>query len=337
MHKFRKKFKKMLSIGAILTLCLSFALPIHAERHEYDSSLMVACQLGSFADLNVAIKKGARFALPDWKFAKAIEEGNRTKILELKDEDRVYWNANVVNIQIQAMCDRKSPVITDEYLNFLLVSDILYKGHRNVYAYALDRDFNETINSFQTLNPDIKEFCVDSYKLHDIFKENDFTKLEKYISKGLKTNDLLYCMAESDWYDMKTPHNPEAILQIANFLLEHGADPNYICKKSDGTENTPLREAAKYSNARLVHFLLEHGANPGAIDPPSKGVVSRTVYDLCVFGEPVTDERKREQTYIANLFDELNDGKPLKPYNQEEVDNSPTELTWSQFCGCNIL
>lgn len=341
MHKFRKKFKKLLSIGAIFTLSLSFALPIHAERHEYDSSLMVACQFGSFADLDVAIKKGARFAMPDWKFAKAIAEGNRTKILELKDEDRVYWNANVVNIQIQTMCDHNSPVITDEYLNFLLVNDILYKGHRNVYAYALDHEFNKTIKSFKTLNPDINKIShVDSDELEKIFKENDFTKLEEYINNGLETNDLLYELANAD--DWNTPHNPDAIFQMANFLLEHGADPNYTKEyRSNKEKITTLCLAAKYANARLVHFLIEHGADPKTesfiCDPYTVVPSPHTAYKLCLDGCHKTDERTREQTYLLNLLEELNDGKPLKPYNQEEVDNSPTELTWSQICGCNIL
>lgn len=339
MHKFIKKFKKLLSIGAILILCLSFALPIHAERHEYDTNLSFACQFGSFADLDVAIKKGARFAMPDWHFAKAIAEGNRAKILELKDEDRVYWNVDVVNTQIQTMCEHDSPVITDKYLNFLLATDILYKDHRYVYTYALDHNFNKTIKSFETLTPDInKYFRPNDLQLEQVLRENDLAKIEKYISKGLNTKSLLYDLAKADTFRWQTPHDPEKILQMANFLLEHGADPNYTTTIENGMTFTALGTAAENSNARLVHFLLEHGADPNIKSSPHHTRNDGTDQpkkprDLCYFNKSRLEAKQRERRYIIDLFHELEDGSPLKPYNQEEVDNSPTADTWGEICG----
>ena len=45
---------------------------------------------------------------------------------------------------------------------------------------------------------------------------------------------------------------------VADILLQHGADPNAVSKIND----TPIHCAIQNGNAGLVNLLIEHGANP---------------------------------------------------------------------------
>jgi ankyrin repeat protein len=70
--------------------------------------------------------------------------------------------------------------------------------------------------------------------------------------------NTLHCVAS---YDGIHNHlmDAQTRIEITQFLLDHGADPNDLPK---GSFHTPLISAAASHDLELVKFLLAHGADP---------------------------------------------------------------------------
>ena len=77
------------------------------------------------------------------------------------------------------------------------------------------------------------------------------------------------------WYD-QSEKTQDCCLDVAKFLLEHGADPD---AKKDG--RTPLHEASYYGSVKGAQLILEHGANIHARDEEGRTPLHQVLDGLC--------------------------------------------------------
>ena len=79
----------------------------------------------------------------------------------------------------------------------------------------------------------------------------------------------------SDWFH-RSESTQDGRLDVAKFLLEHGADPD---AKNDILE-TPLQEASYYGSVKGAQLMLEHGANIHARNQNGRTLLHQTLADL---------------------------------------------------------
>ncbi|KAF8476566.1 ankyrin repeat-containing domain protein, partial [Russula ochroleuca] len=86
---------------------------------------------------------------------------------------------------------------------------------------------------------------------------------------GLSNWTAIYNASQGCSISSHTPYNnPQLLPNVAQLLLEHGADVNARIEHGGDDDNgrTPLHTAANYGRVEVVRVLLEHGANVGAED-----------------------------------------------------------------------
>jgi ankyrin repeat protein len=90
------------------------------------------------------------------------------------------------------------------------------------------------------------------------------------------------CESEMDYVQGSRADQDDAQLQLAEFLLKAGANPNARVLPKEGDYRsgaTPLMAAAwHYAKLDLLQLLLRHGANPRMRTPLGEGVLSRCEY-----------------------------------------------------------
>jgi hypothetical protein len=74
-------------------------------------------------------------------------------------------------------------------------------------------------------------------------------------------NETLFPCGTDSWRAVEIFANPKFEIGYLTIVLELGADPNLICRPSDGL-NTALHQAAYHGNRQAINLLLSYGANP---------------------------------------------------------------------------
>jgi ankyrin repeat protein len=106
-------------------------------------------------------------------------------------------------------------------------------------------------------------------ELHQALMSGDLAAMGKLHAKGVNWNvsDGTYGTPLTLAIQMQNP-------PMLKFLLEHGADPNFVAK---GIHDTPLATAAMHKEAGMVRLLLAKGADPNRLSADGSNALASSL------------------------------------------------------------
>lgn len=274
-----KKTKFLLLAGLMCAFSLVFA-PL-TQALTLREQVQAACENIEIGELSRLVSEGANFAESDAKYAKAIRNKDRNKILALSKEKHEFWNDDVVCTQVcRLLCYRSRddiimpfdsnkfkenyfnsyPPFDEDYLNFLLDNHILNPNAKRFNELLTIAAFKGStyslVRKIKELKPDIKPYLPTYREDTDMFLFDQ----ENAIWKPL--------------FNMDYP-DPDSIISC---LLDCGANPDeilmsfcyyydfeYLTNCCDNVVNYGVDgfEARKSENylQRIMKVLSYHGAN----------------------------------------------------------------------------
>jgi len=138
--------------------------------------------------------------------------------------------------------------------------------------------------------------------------------------------NTLNCVTSSD-AGLNSLVSPQTRIEVAQFLLAHGADPNDLPKGS--YTHTPLMMAATSQDLDMVKFLLAHGAEPNRQNQQGYTAVMIAA-NTCSYALPTSSSadlaslEKRQKTQLA-VIEQLASAGAYTAFN-------PKMMLFSQCC-----
>jgi hypothetical protein len=173
----------------------------------------------------------------------------------------------------------------EDFVEYLL--DKRPKNVQDIYKIIEYKDewVQKDINEIEIKNE------IKTYEIEYLMEEIGIKYLIEEI--GIETNYLLY---ETVLDTIEERDTDEDIIKIIKYLLEKGADINYVHKKDD---DTLLLISILNDRFDLVKYLVEKGA-----------IVTQTEIDVMEYkiaenaGTELTEREKEIQSYLREKFDE---------------------------------
>lgn len=274
-----KKTKFLLLAGLMCAFSLVFA-PL-TQALTLKEQVQAACENIEIDKLSRLVSEGANFAESDAKYAKAIRNKDRNKILALSKEKHEFWNDDVVCTQVcRLLCYRgcddlilpfKSdqfkvfcldfyPPFDEDYLNFLLDNHILNPNAKRFNELLTIAAFKGStyslVRKIKELKPDIKPYLPTYREDTDMFLFDQENAIWKplfnmdYADPDSIIRRLLDCGA-----------NPDEILMSFCYYY----DFEYLADCCDdvvnyGADGFEARKSENYLQ-RIMKVLSHRGAN----------------------------------------------------------------------------